>query len=104
MDALLANSNDLASATRVILLEIKSSTANSVPFSISLGSGYGGYQLDNDWLDGVITKMIGSDEVSKSIQVAGQAFRRIFENNRTIIEKYVIEVDKQGLAKIIGIN
>jgi hypothetical protein len=69
-----------------------------------VGEGYGGSQLDDIWLNGVITKMIGSDEVNKTIQTAGRALRRIYDTNASIIEKHVIEVDGNGLSRIIRIN
>jgi hypothetical protein len=99
----LANSNDLASASRVILLEIKSSTANSVPFSVKLGEGYnGGFQLDTRWLDGVISKM--QNDAEKSIYQAGQALRSVFQEKANLIEKYVVEVDINASARIIRIE
>ncbi len=104
MDGLFANSNDLATATRVIIVEVKSSTTNKVPYGLTLGEGYNGYQLDNRWLDGVIEKMEGDTEITKTIQKVGQALGRVFRDTPQIIEKYVVEVDSDGLAKILRVE
>jgi hypothetical protein len=75
-----------------------------VPFGVSLGQGYGGYQLDENWLTGVINRMAGSEEINKTIQVVGQTLRTIYRDTPSKIEKYVIEVDTNAAAKVLKIE
>ena len=102
LDALLANSDDLATATRIIILEVKSSTTKNVPFNVKLGEGYGGRQMETIWLQGVISKM--ENQAEKSITLVGTSLRSVVETNPHVIEKYLVEVDNSALAKIIRVQ
>lgn len=101
----MADNADLAKAGRVLILEVKSSTEKSVPYGLTLGTGYNGYQLSDTWLNptnGVIERMMKIG--NQIVRVNGTKLKDIFENTPNKIEKYVVEIDSDGLAKILKVD
>lgn len=102
IDGLLANHTDISKATRIVIIEVKSSIREQTPWSLTLGQGYGDFQLSPVWLNGVIDMMTAN--VDRTISVAGRALRNVVLNKPAIIERYVIEVDNTATARILRIE
>ena len=98
--------------TGVIIIDVKSSITQKVPHTQTLGRGYGGFtQLSDNYLfgatprrnEGIVREML--KEVYAHENVKGTASMLKFADDNGIpIRKFIAQVDKDGICKLVKID
>lgn len=102
IDILLVDSKYFSKLTKMIIIEVKSYTSKTVPTTTTLDIGYDFRQMTDGWIEAVRTKLIGqTDELKKE---AGELLDKVLKGPPGKLEKYVIQIDKQGNAAMIRVN
>ncbi len=84
------------------MIEVKSYTSKTIPTGVSLGKGYGSFQMMDEWIRGLARRYLSSTKPSHN--ETGELIDYMMEKKKNQIEKYIIQVDYEGDARVIKVN
>jgi hypothetical protein len=112
LDLVLTENVPLAQLKEVIVIDIKSSITQKVPHTQTLGRGYGGFiQLSDNYLfgvdeseiGGIVREMLKSVYASENVSPTARMLLWVRDNNIPI-RKYIVQIDKDGVSKLVKID
>jgi hypothetical protein len=102
IDILLVDSRSIGKIKKMIIIEVKSFSNKEVPQGVSLGEGYGTYQMTDEWINALKTKYLSNANIE--IKDSGKLLQKMIDDIPQGIEKYVGQVDFKGASRLIKLN
>ncbi len=84
------------------MIEVKSYTSKTIPTGVSLGKGYGSFQMMGVWIEKLKDRYLKSTK--SSLRESGSLIEHMLEKKKQLIEKYIIQVDIKGNARVVRVD
>ncbi|MGR3811213.1 hypothetical protein [Jiulongibacter sp. NS-SX5] len=84
------------------MIEVKSYTSKTIPTGVSLGKGYGSFQMMGVWIDQLMRRYKAS--TNSQLRQSGELIDHMIKNKEQLIEKYIVQIDYLGNAAVVRVN